>query len=144
MDHKDDVASALEDLRRQLYQAQDEGRGEQFRFEVEKAELHLEVQVRKDATGKAKLSIGAAGAEAGGVAGQSRTHKLVLVLNVRDDATNRPIEIDREEYRPGSAWGSGGAGGDDAEGAAAQDAERDDPAARHPEGDAGPRTAWRK
>ncbi|WP_159056417.1 trypco2 family protein [Streptomyces sp. DSM 15324] len=110
VDHKDDVASALEDLRRQLYRAQDEGRGEQFRFEVEKAELHLEVQVRKDATGKAKLSIGAAGAEAGGATGQSRTHKLVLVLNVRDDATNDPVEIQREEHRIGSAWGSGGAG----------------------------------
>ncbi|MGV9567142.1 trypco2 family protein [Streptomyces sp. NPDC003480] len=143
MDHKDDVASALEDLRRQLYRAQDESRREQFRFEVEKAELHLEVQVRKDATGQAKLSIGAAGAEAGGAAGQSRTHKLVLVLNVRDNAVNGPVEIHREDYRPGSARNPGGAGGNDAEGAAAGNTERDDPAARRPGGDAEPRTAWR-
>ncbi|WP_327063450.1 hypothetical protein OG715_00205 [Kitasatospora purpeofusca] len=144
MDHKDDVASALEDLRRQLYRAQDEGRGEQFRFEVEKAELHLEVQVRKDATGKAKLSIGAAGAEAGGGAGQTRTHKLVLVLNVRDGATNNgPVQIDREDYLPGSSWDLEDAEADDAEGAAVPEAGQDVPAARWPEGDAEPRTDWR-
>ncbi|PBC69681.1 hypothetical protein BX265_7021 [Streptomyces sp. TLI_235] len=57
MDDKDDVENALDDVRRQLYQAQDAGAGHQLQFEVEKAELHLEVQIRKDAAGKAKLSM---------------------------------------------------------------------------------------
>ncbi|RKE05107.1 trypco2 family protein [Streptomyces sp. TLI_171] len=140
MDHKDDVASALEDLRLQLYRAQDEGRGEQFRFEVEKAELHLEVQVRKDATGKAKLSIGAAGAEAGGAAGQSRTHKLVLVLNVRDGAVNGPLQIRDEVYRPGAVRDPGGAGADGMEGAVARNPEGDGSAVYRPGGDAESRT----
>ncbi|MFJ1709805.1 trypco2 family protein [Kitasatospora sp. NPDC088346] len=105
MDGKDDVANALDDLRRQLYQAQDAGAGHQVQFEVEKAELHLEVQIRKDAAGKAKLSIGAAGAEVGGGAGQTRTHRLVLVLNVRDNAVNDRARIRQEERRSWSEIG---------------------------------------
>ncbi|OKI13323.1 hypothetical protein A6A07_15585 [Streptomyces sp. CB03911] len=133
----------MEDLRLQLYQAQDKGRREQFRFEVEKAELHLEVQVRKDATGKAKLSIGAAGAEAGGAAGQSRTHKLVLVLNVRDGAVNGPLQIGDEVYRSSAAQNPGGAGSGGEEGAVARNPERDGSAVYRPRGDAESRTDWR-
>ncbi|MFE0522980.1 trypco2 family protein [Streptomyces sp. NPDC058954] len=105
VDDKDDVANALDDLRRQLYQAQDAGVGQQFQFEVEKAELHLEVQIRKDATGKAKLSIGAAAVEAGGAAGQTRSHRLVLTLNVRDNAVDDRVRIRQEERTPWSEIG---------------------------------------
>nr|WSZ19364.1 hypothetical protein OH837_41665 [Streptomyces canus] len=45
------LAQALAELRRELHQAQDEGAAEQFRFEVEQAELSLDVEFRSDGKG---------------------------------------------------------------------------------------------
>ncbi|WP_327692444.1 trypco2 family protein [Streptomyces sp. NBC_00459] len=84
------LAQALAELRRELYQAQDEGAAEQFRFEVEQAELSLDVEFRSDGKGGVKVEVGAlgakAGVEAGGDVGNTRRQTLKLTLQVRDEA----------------------------------------------------------
>ncbi|MFB7076459.1 trypco2 family protein [Streptomyces sp. NPDC056308] len=80
------LAEALAELREELYRAQDAGAGQQFRFEVESAELELTVEFRKNGDGKVKVSVGAAGVEAGGGAESTKSHRLALTLNIRDDA----------------------------------------------------------
>ncbi|MFH7594775.1 trypco2 family protein [Streptomyces racemochromogenes] len=84
------LSEALRQLRSELYQAQTDAAGQQLRFEVEKAELELEVEFRRDGTGKVKVSVGALGtkgeAEAGGARGAVRRERLTLTLNVLDEA----------------------------------------------------------
>lgn len=84
------LAEALGELRRELYAAQEEGAGEQFRFEVEQAELSLEVEFRRDGDGGVKVEVGAAGTSAalnaGGGAGTTRRQVLTLTLQVHDEA----------------------------------------------------------
>ncbi|OLZ62153.1 hypothetical protein AV521_42835 [Streptomyces sp. IMTB 2501] len=84
------LSEALAELRRELYAAQAEGAHQQLRFEVEKAELSLELEFRQEGNGKAKVEVKAlgarAGAEAGGVLGRSRRQVLTLTLQVRDEA----------------------------------------------------------
>ncbi|MGW9494621.1 trypco2 family protein [Streptomyces prasinus] len=84
------LAEALGELRRELYAAQDEGAHEQFRFEVEQAELALEVEFRRDGNGGVKVEVGLPGAKAGGEAGggrgSTRRQTLTLTLQVRDEA----------------------------------------------------------
>ncbi|MFG2863605.1 trypco2 family protein [Streptomyces sioyaensis] len=81
-----DLSEALGELRFELYQAQQASQGQQLRFEVEKAELELAVEFRRDASGKLKVSVGAFGGEAGGGQGSVRKQRLTLTLNVRDEA----------------------------------------------------------
>ncbi|WP_302622320.1 trypco2 family protein, partial [Streptomyces prasinopilosus] len=69
MDRGVSLAEALGELRRELYAAQDEGAHEQFRFEVEQAELALEVEFRRDGNGGVKVEVGLPGAKAAGEAG---------------------------------------------------------------------------
>ncbi|RKT02271.1 hypothetical protein BX286_0152 [Streptomyces sp. 3211.6] len=84
------LSEALWQLRSELYQAQTDGAGQQLRFEVEKAELELEVEFRRDGAGKVTVSVGALGAkgeaEAGGARGAVRRERLTLTLNVLDEA----------------------------------------------------------
>lgn len=84
------LAEALRELRRELYAAQAESAGEQFRFEVERAELSLEVEYRRDSNGGVKVEVGLPGAKAGGEAGRgsgdTRRQTLTLTLQVRDEA----------------------------------------------------------
>ncbi|MEV5877436.1 trypco2 family protein [Streptomyces sp. NPDC052101] len=84
------LSEALAELRRELYAAQAEGAHQQLRFEVEKAELSLELEFRQEGNGKAKVEVKAlgakAGAEAGGVLGRTRRQILTLTLQVRDEA----------------------------------------------------------
>ncbi|WP_220378255.1 trypco2 family protein [Streptomyces sp. Ag109_G2-15] len=84
------LAEALAELRRELYAAQAEGSQEQFRFEVEQAELSLEVEFRREGNGGVKVEVGAlgttAGMEAGGGLGSTRRQVLTLTLQVRDEA----------------------------------------------------------
>ncbi|MFD3475829.1 trypco2 family protein [Streptomyces sp. NPDC058695] len=76
----------MAELRDELYQAQEDGSDEQFRFEVESAELELTVEFRKGGDGKVKVSVGAAGVEAGGTVASTTSHRLALKLNIRDGA----------------------------------------------------------
>ncbi|MFE9115728.1 trypco2 family protein [Streptomyces collinus] len=84
------LAKALAELRRELYVAQAEGSREQFRFEVEQAELTLEVEFRSDGNGGVKVEVGALGTTAamdiGGGLGSTRRQVLTLTLQVRDEA----------------------------------------------------------
>lgn len=84
------LTEALAELRRELYAAQMEGAHQQFRFEIEHAELSLEVEFRQDGNGGVKVEVGAlgatAGVEAGGALGSTRRQVLTLTLQVRDEA----------------------------------------------------------
>lgn len=80
------LAAAIEELRQELYQAQDMGAGQQFAFGVEEAELELLLELRNSGTGEGKLSFGVATVGVGGEHSTVRTHKLTLRLSVRDRA----------------------------------------------------------
>ncbi|MFE6866684.1 trypco2 family protein [Kitasatospora sp. NPDC057692] len=80
------LAAAIEELRQELYQAQDAGAQEQFAFEVEEAQLELLLELRSDVRPEGKLSFGVATVGVGGTSATARTHKLVLKLKVRDRA----------------------------------------------------------
>ncbi|MFJ7528198.1 trypco2 family protein [Streptomyces griseus] len=84
------LREALRELRQELYAAQDDGWHEQFRFEVEQAELTLEVEFRRDGAGKVQVEVGGwgakAGLEAGGTRGDTLRQTLTLRLQVLDEA----------------------------------------------------------
>ncbi|MFF9808729.1 trypco2 family protein [Streptomyces coeruleorubidus] len=90
MDKGISLTEALAELRRELYEAQAAGAGEQFRFEVEQAEIALEVEFRRDGNGKVKAEVGfqgtKVGGEAGGGLGSTRRQLLTLRLQVHDEA----------------------------------------------------------
>ncbi|MFE9174363.1 trypco2 family protein [Streptomyces kebangsaanensis] len=93
------LAAAIEELRQELYEAQQLGINQQFAFGVEEAELELQLELRKSAKGDGKLSFGVVVVGAGGEQTTIRTHKLVLKLSVKDRALGgaRP-EISDDEF----------------------------------------------
>ncbi len=90
VDAKVTLSEALMELRRELYAAQDDGVGQQLRFEVEQAQLTLDVEFRRDGDGKVKAEVGfpgaKVGAEAGGKSGATHRQTLTLSLLVHDEA----------------------------------------------------------
>ncbi|MFB7122977.1 trypco2 family protein [Kitasatospora sp. NPDC056273] len=80
------LAAAIEELRQELYQAQDLGAGQQFAFGVEEAQIELLLELRDSGKGDGKLNFGVATVGAGGEHTTVRTHKLTLKLSVRDRA----------------------------------------------------------
>ncbi|MEV0990614.1 trypco2 family protein [Streptomyces sp. NPDC049949] len=80
------MAAAIEELRQELYEAQDLGTGQQFAFGVEEAELELLLELRDSGKGEGKLSFGVATVGVGGELSTVRTHKLTLKLSIRDRA----------------------------------------------------------
>ncbi|WP_329273780.1 trypco2 family protein [Streptomyces sp. NBC_01451] len=84
------LAEALMELRRELYAAQDDGAGQQLRFEVEQAQLTLDVEFRRGSDGKVKVEVGfpgvKAGAEASGRLEATHRQTLTLSLQVHDEA----------------------------------------------------------
>ncbi|MFE7897235.1 trypco2 family protein [Streptomyces sp. NPDC057424] len=84
------LSEALAELRRELYAAQADASQQQFRFEVEKAELSLELEFRQEDNGGVKVEVNAwaakGGAEAGGALGRTSRQTLTLTLQVRDEA----------------------------------------------------------
>ncbi|WP_234439456.1 MULTISPECIES: trypco2 family protein [Streptomyces] len=112
------LAEALRELRQELYAAQADGAHQQFQFEVQQAELTLEVEFRRDGNGKVKVDVGAFGAKVGGEGGGSlgSTHRqtLTLTLEVHDEATGGArARIRRQDggLGPNPAGGAGGASG---------------------------------
>ncbi|WP_017238211.1 trypco2 family protein [Streptomyces sp. SS] len=110
------LAEALRELRQELYTAQADGAHQQFQFEVQQAELTLEVEFRRDGNGKVKVDVGAFGAKVGGEAGGSlgSTHRqtLTLTLQVHDEATGGArARIRRQDggLGPNPAGGASGA-----------------------------------
>ncbi|MFE9435824.1 trypco2 family protein [Streptomyces sp. NPDC006640] len=98
------LVEALAELRRELYAAQVEGANEQFQFEVERAELSLEVEFRRDGKGGVKVEVGAlgakAGVDAGGGLGSTRRQVLTLTLQVQDQALGGARAKIRRSGRP--------------------------------------------
>ncbi|MFD3525128.1 trypco2 family protein [Streptomyces sp. NPDC058653] len=80
------LAAAIEELRQELYQAQDLGVGQQFAFGVEEAELELLLELRDSGSGEGRFTFGVATVGVGGEHSTVRTHKLTLRLSVRDRA----------------------------------------------------------
>ncbi|MGW2017042.1 trypco2 family protein [Streptomyces sp. NPDC001927] len=105
MDRAISLAEALREVRQELYAAQDEADREQIRFEVEQAELTLEVEFRRDGNGKVNVEVGALGSkiggEAGGGMGSTRRQSLTLTLQVRDEALGGDrVKIRRTDAGP--------------------------------------------
>ncbi|MER5966914.1 trypco2 family protein [Streptomyces sp. NPDC002057] len=97
------LAAAIEELRQELYAAQDAGAGQQFAFEIDEAQLELLLEVRAEGRGEGRLSFGVATLGGSGMASQARTHKLTLKLNVKDRATaGSRVEIG---HRENGSWG---------------------------------------
>ncbi|MGW6754300.1 hypothetical protein OHU25_01645 [Streptomyces sp. NBC_00117] len=110
MDTGISLTEALREVRRELYAAQAEGAHEQFRFEVEQASLTVEVEFRRDGSGKVKVDVGAlgtkVGGEAGGGRGSTRRQTLTLTLQVRDEAVGgERAKIRRSTSRLGASGG---------------------------------------
>lgn len=80
------LAAAIEELRQELYRAQDLGADQQFAFGIEEAELELQLELRNSGKGDGKVSFGVATVGAGGEHSTVRTHRLTLKLSVRDRA----------------------------------------------------------
>ncbi|MGW6534711.1 trypco2 family protein [Streptomyces sp. NPDC055051] len=80
------LAEAIEDLRQELYAAQDLGKDQQFAFTVEEAELELLLELRDSGKADGRLTFGVATVGAGGERAAARTHRLTLKLAIRDRA----------------------------------------------------------
>lgn len=92
------LAEAIEQLRRELGEAQDAGANQQLRFEVAEVEVELLVELRKEGTAKASFGVVAIGAE--GKVAKGAMHRLKLRLNVKDAATGgRNLEVTDDEER---------------------------------------------
>ncbi|MEU4982548.1 trypco2 family protein [Streptomyces sp. NPDC021969] len=96
------LAAAIEELREELYAAQDKGVNQQFRFEIEEAQLELLLELRKDDKIGGKFRFGVAEAGLDRTTTSARTHKLTLNLKIKDRAVGgRNPEISHEEA---SSW----------------------------------------
>lgn len=92
------LAAAIEELRRELYAAQDEGADQQFRFGIEEAQLELVLELRKDVNAGGQLRFGVVDAGVNRTGSSARTHKLTLNLKIKDKAAGGSSpEISQEE-----------------------------------------------
>jgi hypothetical protein len=94
------LAKALAMLRQELAQAQDEGEGHQFRFEITEAEAEFLVEIDAEGGAQAGGSIGVVTLKAGGKVSRADTHRLTLKLRIKDEATGgRNLEVHRDHGR---------------------------------------------
>ncbi|MET9461942.1 trypco2 family protein [Streptomyces canus] len=99
------MAQAIEQLRRELGEAQDAGAHQQLRFEIAEVEMELLVELREEAGPETKVSFGVVSVGAGAKVGSSHAHRLKLKLNVRDEALGgRTAQVNQHGER---AWGEG-------------------------------------
>lgn len=80
------IAEAIEQLRRELGEAQDKGANQQLRFQVAEVEIELLVELRKEGGPEAKATFGVVSLGASGKVSRANSHRLKLKLNVRDEA----------------------------------------------------------
>lgn len=78
------LAEAIEQLRRELGDAQDAGADQQLRFEVAEVEMELSVELRREAGAQVSVGVVAVGGQ--GAMRNTGTHRLTLRLKVRDEA----------------------------------------------------------
>jgi hypothetical protein len=94
------LAKALAMLRRELAQAQDEGQGHQFRFEITEAEAEFLIEIDAEGGAEAGGSIGVLSLKAGGTVSRADSHRLMLKLRIKDAATGgRNLEVHRDQAR---------------------------------------------
>jgi len=94
------LASALAMLRRELAQAQDEGEGHQFRFEITEAEVEFLIEIDAEGATEAGGSIGVVALKVGGKVSRADSNRLTLKLNIKDAATGgRNLEVGRDQAR---------------------------------------------
>ncbi|MFF0226769.1 trypco2 family protein [Streptomyces sp. NPDC004629] len=99
------LAAAIEELRQELYLAQNAGARQQLAFEIEEAQLELLLELRNEGRGEGKLTFGVATVNASGSLGSTRTHKLTLKLKVKDRATaGGQVDVGAEES---GSWDEG-------------------------------------
>ncbi|MFF1656474.1 trypco2 family protein [Streptomyces sp. NPDC058255] len=99
------MAAAIEELRQELYAAQDVAAEQQFAFEIEEAQLELLLELRQEGRVEGGLKFGVATIGSGGAAASARTHKLTLRLKVRDRATGGGrVEVNSRES---GSWNEG-------------------------------------
>jgi hypothetical protein len=95
------LAEAIEQLRRELGEAQDAGANQQLRFEVAEVEVELLVELRNEGGPEAKVSFGVVSVGVGATVTSAHTHRLRLRLTVRDEALGgRSAEVTRAQERP--------------------------------------------
>lgn len=95
------LAKALEVLRQELAEAQDAGQGQQLRFEIAGAEIEFLVEIVAEGGPEAKVTLGVVSFGASGKVSRADTHRLKLMLNVKDAAVGgRNLEVRRDETRP--------------------------------------------
>ena len=95
-----ELSKALALLRQELAKAQDEGEGQQFRFEITEAEAEFLVEVDAEGGGEAGGTIGVVSLKAGGKVSRADTHRLKLKLRITDAATGgRNLEVRRDQAR---------------------------------------------
>lgn len=93
------LTAALDELRNELYAAQDSGVNQQFGFEIEEAQLELLVELRKENKVGGKLRFSVAEASLDRTSASARTHKLTLKLKIKDRAAGGGSpEISHEEF----------------------------------------------
>jgi hypothetical protein len=94
------LAKALAMLRDELAQAQDEGAGHQFRFEITEAEAEFLVEINAEGSAETGGSIGVVTLKAGGKVSRAATHRLTLRLRIKDAAIGgRNLEVQRDQAR---------------------------------------------
>jgi hypothetical protein len=94
------LAKALAMLRKELAQAQDEGDGHQFRFEITEAEAEFLVQIDAEGGTEAGGSIGVVTLKAGGKVSRADTHRVTLKMHIKDAATGgRNLEVHDNDHR---------------------------------------------
>lgn len=93
---KIELAEMVQNLRSELEKALEVAEGQQIRFDLDEVTLEAQVQVSREASGKAGVKFWVfSTAEAGGKVGQTQGHKVVLKLKPRT-AAGGAIALGRE------------------------------------------------
>ena len=77
-----EITEAIDQLRAQLFVAQESGKGEGLRFQVNEVEMEFVVEVRKDGGARGGIRLGVVELGADGKLSQGNTHRLKLKLAV--------------------------------------------------------------
>jgi hypothetical protein len=91
------LADALELLRGELAEAQEQAADHDIQFPIEKLTVEFKVGVTRSVDGKAGFKVPFLGAELGGAGGLSRegTQTVTLVLGPPVDSEGRPVKVAR-------------------------------------------------
>ncbi len=89
------LADMIEELRNELQDAVERGRGRSVRFELGEVTLEAEVEVAKNVEGKAGFGFWVfTSAEAAAGAGKTQTHRVILKLLPKGD-NGGPLDLSR-------------------------------------------------